>query len=425
MSAFHKKYGKIVRIDPNTVTIADKDTIRQILVTEDFPKSVIHEGFELLGQPDLFSTRDKDFHKTRRRLVSPAFGLAYLRTLEPIMHEYTGRLIKKIDAILKDPHSVNDIIGSSAFGQDFNMIENDTHPIIEQMAGSLKRAWRQTFNPWMKYLVPIDYSFFKFAAQSVESRRVLGEKGRRADLLQYLLDAQAREIEEGNGPTGNEAEDIKAGKLTNKAVEIEAFVFLVAGSETTSNALTWALIYLVKHPEKLKRLCDEIDAATIGNAPDELPKLDQVRKLPYLDAVINESFRLRPVSATGIPREVPEDKEILGYKIPKGTICLAQIRELHCDPLYFPEPEKFIPERWIPGETPFPPVQEFTFYPFSAGTRNCVGKNFAMMEMRLVLSAIVSKYSLEYIPNQDERYLQFITTTLVAGCHLIKMKRRS
>ncbi|KAG0269390.1 hypothetical protein DFQ27_003718 [Actinomortierella ambigua] len=416
-----------------------------ILVTEDYPKSVIHEGFELIGQPDLFSARDKDFHRARRRLVSPAFGLAYLRTLEPIMQECIGLLIRKIDATLQDPGSANgnahpqghidiysllnrlsfDIIGSSAFGQSFNLIENDTNPIIEQIAASLKRAWRQTFNPWMKYIIPVDYSFFNFAVERVRARRALGEKGRRSDLLQYLLDAQAREIEEGNGPTGNEAEDIRTGKLTNKAIEIEAFVFLIAGSETTSTALTWALLYLVKHQDKLKRLREEIDGATSGNPSNQLPKLEQVRKLPYLDAVLNESFRLRPVAATGIPREVPEDREMLGYKIPKGTICLAQIRQLHSDPLFFPKPDEFIPERWIPSESPFPPIQDFTFYPFSAGTRNCVGKNFAMMELRLILSAIVSTYDLEFIPGQNERYLQFITTVFVAGQYLISMKRRS
>ncbi|KAF9160161.1 hypothetical protein DFQ26_005811 [Actinomortierella ambigua] len=345
MLAFHKKYGKIVRLDCNAMQ--HEGYAYLILVTEDYPKSVIHEGFELIGQPDLFSARDKDFHRAR------------------------------------------------------------------------------TFNPWMKYIIPVDYSFFNFAVERVRARRDLGEKGRRSDLLQYLLDAQAREIEEGNGPTGNEAEDIRTGKLTNKAIEIEAFVFLIAGSETTSTALTWALLYLVKHQDKLKRLREEIDGATSGNPSNQLPKLEQVRKLPYLDAVLNESFRLRPVAATGIPREVPEDREMLGHKIPKGTICLAQIRQLHSDPLFFPKPDEFIPERWIPSESPFPPIQDFTFYPFSAGTRNCVGKNFAMMELRLILSAIVSTYDLEFIPGQNERYLQFITTVFVAGQYLISMKRRS
>ena len=79
----------------------------------------------------------------------------------------------------------------------------------------------QAFNPWMNYLIPIDKSFINFAAERVDYRRSLGEKGRRTDLLQYLLDAQAREIAEGNGPTGNNYEDMISGRLTDHAVKIE------------------------------------------------------------------------------------------------------------------------------------------------------------------------------------------------------------
>ncbi|KAF9164036.1 hypothetical protein DFQ26_001868 [Actinomortierella ambigua] len=289
---------------------------------------------------------------------------------------------------------------------------------------ALKRSWRQTFNPWMKYLVPPDLTFLNWAAERVQERRDLGEKGRRADLLQYLLDAQDREIAEGNGPTGNTVEDAKSGKLTDEAVANEAFVFLLAGSETTSNALMWSIMYLVKNPDKLKRLREELDAATTANGPGELPLDDQIRKLPYLHGVINETLRLRPVAATGIPRELTEDREMLGYFVPKGTTILAQIRQLHMDEAYFPKATEFIPERWISGESPFPPVQDFTFYPFSAGTRNCVGKNFAMMEYRLVLAALVKTYDLEYVPKQNEEFYQFVTIALVAGKHIVKLTRR-
>ncbi|KAF9976206.1 hypothetical protein BGZ73_008988 [Actinomortierella ambigua] len=304
------------------------------------------------------------------------------------------------------------------------VVNDDTHPIIDYMSTALKRAWRQTFNPWMKYLVPVDFTFLNWAAQRVQDRRALGEKGRRADLLQYLLDAQDREVAEGNGPTGNAVEDAKSGKLTDDAVATEAFVFLIAGSETTSNALMWSIIYLVKNPDKLKRLREELDAATAANGPGELAVDDQIRKLPYLQGVINETLRLRPVVSSGIPRELTEDREMLGYFVPKGTTVLAQVRQLHMDDTYFPKSTEFIPERWIPDESPFPPVQDFTFYPFSAGTRNCVGKNFALMEYRLVLAALVATYDMEYVPKQNEDYYQFVTTSLVAGKHIVKLKRR-
>ncbi|KAF9934226.1 hypothetical protein FBU30_002919 [Linnemannia zychae] len=443
----HERYGKIVRVAPNIVSVADKDAIHDILVKSDYPKSEIHEGLELYNQHNLFSSRNKDFHKNRRRLVAPAFGLQYLRSLEPIMADCIHVLIQKIDEVLLDPTPVQngakilpkghinicsfmnrlslDIIGETAFGESFHMVKDDNHPIPKQMAKSLKRSMQQTFNPWMRWLIPLDYSFIDFSIERVNVRQQAGEKGRRADLLQFLIDAQASERASGNGETGDEYADMIAGKLTDRAVQTEALVFLIAGSETSSTAITVALMYLVKYPKTLRRLREELDQATASNPPDTLPTYDQVRKLPYLTACINESMRLRPVAATGLPREVTEDTVMGGYNIPKGTIVLAQIARLHHDAMYFPEPNKFIPERWIQEESPFPPVQDYTFYPFSAGTRNCVGKNFAMMEMRLILATILIKYDIEYVPYQREDYVQFITTAFATESYVVKMKKRA
>ncbi|KAG0048105.1 hypothetical protein BGZ83_006899 [Gryganskiella cystojenkinii] len=431
---------------PNIVSIADKDAIRDILVTSDFPKSEIHEGLELYSQHNLFSSRNKDFHKNRRRLVAPAFGLQYLRSLEPIMHDCIHVLLRKIDDILEDPRSVKkgtkilpkgqinicsfmnrlslDIIGETAFGQSFQMVRDDNHPIPRQMAKSLKRSMQQTFNPWMRWFVPLDYSFIKFGAERVQVRKAAGEEGRRADLLQFLIDAQASERASGNGDTGNDYEDMIQGKLTDRAVETEAIVFLIAGSETSSTAMTNTLMYLVKNPRTLNKLVRELDQATANNAIGALPTYDQVRNLPYLTACINESMRLRPVAATGIPREVTQDTMMGGYNIPKGTIVLANIPSLHWNKEYFPRPNEYIPERWIPDESAFPLIQDFTFYPFSAGTRNCVGKNFAMMEMRLILATILTTYEIEYVPHQRDDYVQFITTALATESYVINMKRR-
>ncbi|GJJ77239.1 hypothetical protein EMPS_09598 [Entomortierella parvispora] len=388
---FHKFYGKVVRIGPEFVSVADKDMIREILVTTDYPKSVVHEGFELNEQHNLFSSRNKDFHKNRRRLIAPAFGLQYLRTLEPIMHECIHILLKKIDQVLEDPTTVKkgakvlpkgqinvcsfmmrlslDIIGETAFGQSFDMVLDDSHPVPGIMAKTLKRCMQQTFNPWMKYIVPLDFSFVDFGAKRVQDRKAKGEKGRRADLLQYLIDAQVRE-------------------------------------------------------QKLIKLREELDLATASNAPGLLPSYNQVRNLQYLTGCISESLRLRPVAATGLPREVTEDVTMNGYFFPKGTVLFAQLPQLHWSDEYFPQAKKFIPERWIPGLSPFPPVQDFTFYPFSAGTRNCVGKNFAMMEMRLILATLVLNYDIKAVPGQRQDYVQYITTALATESYIIKMKRR-
>ncbi|KAF9943481.1 hypothetical protein BGZ65_000968, partial [Modicella reniformis] len=100
--------------------------------------------------------------------------------------------------------------------------------------------------------------------------------------------------------------------------------------------------------------------------------------------------------------------------------------QLHLNAEYFPQPNDYIPERWLPeeGESPFPPVQDFTFYPFSAGTRNCVGKKFAMMEMRLILATILTRYDVGLVPRQRTDCVQFIATVLATGSYMIKMRKR-
>ncbi|KFH69694.1 hypothetical protein MVEG_04500 [Podila verticillata NRRL 6337] len=442
----HRYYGKVVRFAPNIVSIADKDMIKEILVATDYPKSIIHEGFELNEQHNLFTSRNKDFHKNRRRLVAPAFGLQYLRTLEPTMQQCIEIMIRKIDELLADPTAVKrgtkvlphgqinicsmmmrlalDIIGETAYGESFDMILNEDHPVPHVLARTLKRCMQQTFNPWMKHILPIDWSLVDFGEERVQKRKQAGEQGRRADLLQYLIDAQANERRNGNGETGDEYEDMISGKLTDKAVMTEATIFLVAGSETSSTALTFTLMYLVKNTDKLAKLREELDLATASNAPGVLPSYDQVRNLPYLTGCINEALRLRPIAATGLPRDITEDITMKGYFFPKGTIALAQLPQLHWSDEYFPQASAFIPERWIPGLSPFPPVQDFTFYPFSAGTRNCVGKNFAMMEMRLILASLVLTYDMERVRFQRVDYVQFITTALATESYVVKMKRR-
>jgi hypothetical protein len=119
-----------------------------------------------------------------------------------------------------------DIIGETSFGESFNMVKDDNHPIPKQIANSLKRSMQQTFNPWMRWFVPIDFNFIDFSTERVNIRKQAGEAGRRTDLLQFLIDAQASERANGNGETGDEYADMIAGKLTDKAVQTEALVFL-------------------------------------------------------------------------------------------------------------------------------------------------------------------------------------------------------
>ncbi|KAG0050208.1 hypothetical protein BGZ83_005010 [Gryganskiella cystojenkinii] len=196
-------------------------------------------------------------------------------------------------------------------------------------------------------------------------------------------------------------------KLTDKAIATECAVFLAAGADTAASIMGYTLMFLAKNPVKLARLREEIDFATANNADGALPSLDQISQLPYFNACINETLRIHPIVPTGIPREVNEDMTINGYFFPKGTILLANYPQLHWSEEYFSQAHKFIPERWLPSESPFPPVIDKVFYPFSAGVKSCIGKGFAMMSLRLALAALVLNYDMERAtPGLDDDILE-------------------
>ncbi|KAF9948415.1 hypothetical protein BGZ70_002229 [Mortierella alpina] len=430
------------KCNPLTLVI-DKDMIREILDTIDLPRTeVIHRAFDYEGQQNMFSARDKNFHKSRRRYISPVFSLKHLRSLEPTLHERTQSLLQKIDEIIGDPSVVKhgpvlqkghidvgylsvcfsvDSIGELAFGRTFDMLKDGTHEVPELVAKTLKGCALNHFAPWLKYVLPPpDFSFFEFIYEKIAERNGVNPDGK-PDVLHHLLNAKQKELEKGNGQTGNEYEDMVTGKLTNKAIATECAVFLAAGSDTTASIMGYTLLFLAKYPTKLARLQEELDFVHATNDEGSLPSYTQVRPLPYLNACINEALRLHPIVPTGIPRQVNEDMTIGGYFFAKGT---ANYPQLHWADEYFPQAHKFIPERWLPSESPFPPIMDKVFFPFSAGGSNCVGKDFAMMSLRLGLAALALNYNMERVsPACDNDILEAVPGPDEGTC-VVRMERR-
>ncbi|KAF9981398.1 hypothetical protein BGZ75_007347 [Mortierella antarctica] len=426
---FHKRYGKVVRVGTDLVSVADKDMIREILDTIDLPRTeIIHQAFDYEGQQNMFSSRDKDFHKSR-----------------PTLLEHTQRLLQKIDEMIRDPNVVKhgpvlqkghidvgylsvcfsvDSIGELAFGKTFDMVKDGTHEVPELVAKTLKGCVLNHFAPWLKYVLPpADYSFFDFIYEKIAERNGVNTDGN-PDVLHHLLNAKRKELEKGNGQTGNEYDDMVTGKLTDKAIATECAVFLATGSDTTASIMGYTLLFLAKYPTTLARLQEELDFVHATNEEGSLPSYAQVRPLPYLNACINEALRLHPIVPTGIPRQVKEDITIGGYFFAKGTVLLANYPQLHWSDEYFPQAHKFIPERWLPSESPFPPVMDKVFFPFSAGGSNCVGKDFAMMSLRLSLAALALNYNMERVsPEYDNDILEAVPGPDEGTC-VIRMERR-
>jgi cytochrome P450 len=214
----------------------------------------------------------------------------------------------------------------------------------------------------------------------------------KGDLLSMLLLARD---DEGKGMTDQQARD-------------EVATLFLAGHETTSNLLTWTWYLLAKHPEVESKLHDELDTVLAG----KLPTLADLDRLPYTEMVIKESMRVYP-PVWGFSREAIEDVEIDGYHIPKGSVVGALTYIAHHDARWFPDPERFDPERFSPENEKN--IPRYAYLPFGGGPRVCIGNAFALMEARLILATIASRFRLTLSPGYEAEILPQVTLGVKGG----------
>jgi cytochrome P450 family 135 len=210
--------------------------------------------------------------------------------------------------------------------------------------------------------------------REIAERRAAGDLEERDDILSMLVAARHE-----NGSPMSDAE-----------IRDELLTLLVAGHETTATALSWAMERLVRHPRKLERL----RAETI--AGDDA----------YLTATIQETLRLRPVIVLVI-RKLTEPVELGGYELPAGASITPSVHLIHRDPEIYPEPERFLPERFLDN-----PPGTYTWIPFGGGIRRCLGAAFAQFEMQVVLRELVKRHQIAPARPQSERpFRRAITET--------------
>ena len=196
------------------------------------------------------------------------------------------------------------------------------------------------------------------------------------DLLSMLLTARDEETGEA---------------MTDEQLRVEVTTFLLAGQETTSLALTWTWYLLSQHAGARRRLEDEVDAVLDGRPPE----YDDLVNLPYTRMVIDESLRLYP-PAWGFSREALADDELGGFRLPKGWLAFVVPYVLHRLPTFWPEPDAFDPDRFLPERNAARP--KFVYLPFGAGPRQCIGNQFALIEAHLVLATLAQHYRLHLVP---------------------------
>jgi cytochrome P450 len=235
----------------------------------------------------------------------------------------------------------------------------------------------------------------------IEARRRDGQD--HGDLLSMLMAAQDVE---GDG-----------GGMSDEQLRDELMTLFLAGHETTANALTWTFYLLAQHPEVEAKLHAEVDEV-VGDS--EQPSVADHARLRYCEMVVAEAMRLYP-PAWAVGRMTITDYHVRDYVVPAGALVLMSQYVMQRDPRFFPDPERFDPQRWTPAAREARPA--YAYFPFGGGPRRCIGEAFAWMEAVLLVATIARRWRLALVPGQTVTPLPRITLRPKMGVQMIATLR--
>ncbi|PWY91938.1 cytochrome P450 [Aspergillus sclerotioniger CBS 115572] len=403
----HAVYGDVVRIKPREISINDPTAIRDIYGVG---TTCVKGPFYDLQYPhrSLQMVRDKGYHSRRRRVWDRGFSS---RGLCSFVH--CRDLVRLIESKGSQRQEVTELIdgvtfdsmGILAFSKSFNVLHGSLSKMMRRMKSMGRGGAGLVWAPWTIILLRnmvgvrrVTVQWLEWCAQEVEDRKRRSAELDRRDLFSYL-------IEDTTGTDGDLVRDTELA--------------IGAGSDTTASTLNTLLYLLARHPDKLQRLREEIDSAV--SADEELSHGALIGK-PYLEGCINESLRLYPAVLSGLQRETgPEGLTTAGVYIPPYTLVSVPTYTIQRDPRNFGEPDEFIPERW--SSHPELVIRKEAMIPFSTGTYSCVGRPFAMMEMRLLVSTIVRHFEIEFPPGEGKESLGSLGGTGPQDCFTTHMPR--
>lgn len=191
----------------------------------------------------------------------------------------------------------------------------------------------------------------------------------------------------------DDAPNAPSATLSAQEIHDNCLLLFGAGFDTTSSALTWWIGLMATHPAAVAQLRDELRGVNYGesNSQHSTTSNEQIARLPYLNATIKEAMRLYPPSSALFTRVALRDVVIDATPLPKGALAVIPVWHLHHDARWFPDPETFRPERFLPSAVPLP---RGAFMPFGAGPHFCLGQHFASIEMALIAATILQQFEL-------------------------------
>jgi cytochrome P450 len=384
-----RKYGDAMRIEISRrqdFLLNHPDYIRAILLDQEGMRRSVHRPVQrLLGQ-GLLTSRGST-HRKQRTLLQPIFQKHRIAALGDVMVQQTARWSDKwrggqtVDMQEEMHHLSMAITGKTLFDVD---VESEAAEVGEALL-TVMSATR--FNNLLlvsknleKLPLPANQRFRRaakrldeFIYEMIAQRHA--HRSEQPDLLSVLV----------------RLSETKPRMMNDKKIRDQILTFFVAGHETVATALTWTWYLLARNPDVTRKLYAEIDKLLRGR----LPCVADVERLPYTKMVLAESMRLYP-PVWIIGRHAIRDTQINGIMIPKGSYVHVSQFLMHRDARYFPDPERFDPERWQPEAVAARP--RFSYFPFGGGGLQCIGEGFAWTQGVLVIAALTRRWKMQLAP---------------------------
>ena len=413
-----REYGDVVffRMGPQRVYMLNHpDLIKDALVThqDSFMKGrALQRSKRLLGEGLL--TSEGEYHRRQRRLAQPAFHRQRIEAYGEVMLDYAARASSQwrdgatFDLSREMMRLTLAIVAKTLFDAD---VERDAEDVGRAFT-EIMELFQMLMLPYSEYLeklpLPATRRFERARARLdaviyriIEERRTQGTD--RGDLLSMLIAAQDTE---GDG-----------GRMSDEQLRDELMTLFLAGHETTANALTWTWYLLAQHPEIEQRLHAELDQVLQGR---ERFTVADYPRLRYTEMVVAEAMRLYP-PAWVVGRIALKDFQAGEYVVPAGALVLISQYVVQRDPRFFPDPERFDPERWTTKAREARPT--YSYFPFGAGARRCIGEAFAWMEAVLLVASIARTWRLRLAPDQSVEPQPRITLRPKHGIRMIAERR--
>ncbi|KAF2759869.1 cytochrome P450 [Pseudovirgaria hyperparasitica] len=405
LPALHDKYGPIVRIAPNEVSLASPEAARQLLSAgKGFHKTSFYWVFPPPSNPDIFTEIREHVHAQKKRVANVPYSMAAMQQLAPFIEDTIDMFFEKLDGFTHANDTTVDlgawlhyfafdVLGEVAFSRKFGFLEQgvDVEKAIKTIDDS------QWYNGLIGQIPELDYVFrrnpiwsllpntgpgliTRIALSEMDKRKPFEniEKSDRQDLLASLIKGHLKD----------------PSKFSTGDVFAVAHGAIFAGSDSTASTMQSFFYHVLKNAPIYAKLQSEIETAARSGTISAKVQWSEAQQLPYFQACLKETFRMRPAVGLNITRAVPVGgAEIDGVKYAAGTEIAVNGWVLHRDKTIFGDDvDVFRPERWLDDKENAKNMERYLFH-FGGGSHVCIGRNLALLEINKVLPHLLREYT--------------------------------